>query len=193
MYRCRPIILPSVAVVAVLGLLATGCGGGSPPAAASVAASAAATTAASATQHAAQPSALAFAQCMRGHGIADFPDPDSSGTINLKALHPGPGNDLDPSNPRFEAAQKACKPLEPTAFSPGSHPVTAAGRQQALAFSKCMREHKVANFPDPGSNGRLSVQSIRAAGIRATSPQFQTALKACEQYQPGIHFPGGGA
>lgn len=192
MCRFRPIIPTAVATVAALALLATGCGGGSSPVAASVAASTAATTAASTSHPATHPSALAFAQCMRTHGIADFPDPDSSGTIDLKALHPGPGSDLDPSNPRFQAAQKACKALEPTTFSQGSHPATAAERQQALAFSTCMRAHGVPSFPDPGGNGRLDVRSIRAAGVQAASPQFQSALKACERYQPGsIHFPSG--
>lgn len=48
---------------------------------------------------------LAFSQCMRAHGIHDFPDPTSGGI----RLHAGPGSDLDPGNPRFAAAQQACQ------------------------------------------------------------------------------------
>jgi len=49
---------------------------------------------------------LKYAQCMRGHGISDMPDPDSQGQLKIKAQ---PGSDLDPSNPRFQAADKACR------------------------------------------------------------------------------------
>lgn len=46
---------------------------------------------------------LKYAACMRSHGIIDFPD-----TMQLT----GQG-DLNPSNPKFQAAQTACKNLQP--------------------------------------------------------------------------------
>jgi hypothetical protein len=48
---------------------------------------------------------LAYAQCMRAHGITDFPDPTNNG-IQLKV---GPGSDLNPANPQFQRAQTACQ------------------------------------------------------------------------------------
>lgn len=58
--------------------------------------------------------ALKFSQCMRAHGIADFPDPKTGpgGGIRI-SLHGGSGNDLNPNNPTFQAAQKACQSLMP--------------------------------------------------------------------------------
>ena len=59
---------------------------------------------------AAQLTALSnFAQCMRGHGIADFPDPNpKDGTFMLnKQQHP----DLDPQLATFHAATGACRKL----------------------------------------------------------------------------------
>jgi hypothetical protein len=53
---------------------------------------------------------LRFSQCMRSHGIADFPDPGSSGGIDIGG---SPGSDLNPSNTRFQAAQNACQHLLP--------------------------------------------------------------------------------
>jgi hypothetical protein len=53
---------------------------------------------------------LKFSQCMRAHGIADFPDPDSSGRI---AIQGSPGGDLDPNNPQFQAAMNACQKDQP--------------------------------------------------------------------------------
>jgi hypothetical protein len=52
--------------------------------------------------------ALKMSQCMRAHGITDFPDPTAQGgaiSIKLKA---GGGNDLNPQSPLFQAAQRAC-------------------------------------------------------------------------------------
>jgi hypothetical protein len=57
---------------------------------------------------------LALSACMRAHGIKDFPDP-SNGGLQIR-VHPG--SDLDPNNPTFQNAQKACQKYEP--FKGGS-------------------------------------------------------------------------
>ncbi len=54
--------------------------------------------------------ALKFAECMRTHGIANFPDPTmSNGTISI-AIPQGSG--IDTSSPQFLAAQQACRSLK---------------------------------------------------------------------------------
>jgi hypothetical protein len=61
----------------------------------------------------AQAQALKFSQCMRSHGVADFPDPVFGGggiSISIKA---GPGSDLNPNSPTFQAAQQACQNILP--------------------------------------------------------------------------------
>jgi hypothetical protein len=65
---------------------------------------------------------LAFAECMREHGI-DFPDPQFDGGAVMVG---GPG--IDPEDPEFQAAQEACGELLPG--RPGSAadgPATRAG------------------------------------------------------------------
>lgn len=52
--------------------------------------------------------ALKYSQCMRSHGIADFPDPDGRGTLTIDE---GTG-DLDPNSTRFKAAENACQGLD---------------------------------------------------------------------------------
>jgi hypothetical protein len=68
-----------------------------------------------AQQAKAQADALAFSQCMRSHGVSDFPDPTfgSGGRIRISiSLHgKGPSSDLDPNSPIFQKAQKSCQPL----------------------------------------------------------------------------------
>jgi hypothetical protein len=52
--------------------------------------------------------ALAHAQCMREHGLENFPDPtfDEDGGAQIRI---GPGSGLDPEDPDFQAAEKACR------------------------------------------------------------------------------------
>jgi hypothetical protein len=62
--------------------------------------------------------ALAFSACMRSHGLPDFPDPTfSNGGAGIR-LRGGPGSDLDPSSPTFQAAQKACQSKLPGKGAP---------------------------------------------------------------------------
>jgi hypothetical protein len=127
---------------------------------------------------------------MRSHGVSDFPDPDSSGQINLKgaALRGGPNNDLNGTSPQFQAAATACQSLQPTESTTQQH----QDATQALMWARCMRSHGITNFPDPDSGGGFHVAAIRADGVDVTTPQFEAAATACEQYQPSdIRVPGG--
>jgi hypothetical protein len=66
--------------------------------------------------------ALRYSQCMRAHGIPDFPDPNGQGGIAIRLK---PGSDLDPNNPVFKSADSACK-----------HFMTGSGTgQQSLSSS----------------------------------------------------------
>ena len=52
--------------------------------------------------------ALRFSQCVRAHGVPNFPDPDSSGRI------PDPASaGIDQGSPKFEAANQACRAYRP--------------------------------------------------------------------------------
>jgi hypothetical protein len=55
----------------------------------------------------------------------------------------------------------------------------------STAFSSCMRSHGEPNFPDPGANGAIQINS--GSGIDPGSQQFQSAQRAC-----GNLLPGGG-
>lgn len=64
-----------------------------------------------------QEQALKFSQCMRTHGVPNFPDPQfsSSGAgigIRIGGKQGGPSR-IDPSSPQFQAAQKACQSIMP--------------------------------------------------------------------------------
>ena len=63
-----------------------------------------------------------IAQCMREHGLPDFPDPDP----NAQAGQNIPG--MDPNDPKFKAADEACRYLRPTAGPAGGGPAGGPGR-----------------------------------------------------------------
>ena len=52
---------------------------------------------------------LKFAQCMRDHGV-DMPDPKFGQGGGMFQIG-GPGSNVNPDSPRFQAAQKACDPI----------------------------------------------------------------------------------
>jgi hypothetical protein len=52
-----------------------------------------------------------------------------------------------------------------------------------LAFSTCMRSHGEPNFPDPNSQGQLSIAS--GAGIDPQSSRYRSAQAACQKLAPG--------
>jgi hypothetical protein len=119
---------------------------------------------------------LAYSQCMRSHGVPDFPDPVGN-SLELRASQ---GSDLDPTSPQFVAAQKACQSLQPGGNKGGT--VSAAQQANALKYSACMRENGVPNFPDPEfSNGGAQ---LKITNIDPNSPQFAAAQKACQSLQP---------
>jgi hypothetical protein len=64
-----------------------------------------------------QPQDLAFADCMRSHGVPSFPDADRDGAFTLPST-------ISEQAPQFERASHECTGLEPSSLSidqtPGS-------------------------------------------------------------------------
>jgi hypothetical protein len=162
--------------LATIGLLVAACSSGSgSPGVASLSSSngsGAAPSSGSTTG-----SAIAYSQCMRAHGVKDFPDPNSNGEIQIEAH---PGSDLAPDSPVFKAAQQACKSLEPT----GSPEQQAQARASMLKFSQCMRDHGIKDFPDPSADGRMQISASPGGDLDPNSAQFKAAQQACQKYQP---------
>jgi hypothetical protein len=166
----RPLILTAAAVAAVFPLVAAACGsGGGSPQVATVAAT---TTTATATSQNDLSTMVAFSQCMRSHGVPNFPDPQHFAGGNVKlTIH-----NLQPS----PAALNACGHLLPTNGGP-SQTAQQQRRQLAdeLSFARCMRNHGVSRFPDPTAQGQLTVAMVEAQGIDVHSPAVLRVVQAC--------------
>jgi hypothetical protein len=134
-----------------------------------------------------QEEALAFAKCMREHGI-DMPDPQvakgaDGGTSGGLAI--AVSGEVEPG--KMQKAQDACGHLLQSAaggFKPPDPEQQAKLQEQMLAFAKCMREHGI-DFPDPKFD--QGAVTIGGADLDPSKPEFQKAQKAC-----GDMLPGGG-
>jgi hypothetical protein len=176
-----------LAVVVALTFAAAACGDGSPsPGVASVGPNTTTTvqsgSAGTGTSAISYSDRLKHAECIRAHGIPDFPDPNPNGGTLLRG---GPGSDLNPGNPRLQAAEKACQKLLLNGGKPAPVEQTQAS-VQALKFSQCMRSHGIAAFPDPVQINGYPGFTFRPSGdLNADNPKFQAAQIACQKIMPG--------
>jgi hypothetical protein len=163
---------PRAAPVVLVLLLVAGLAGCSP----SRGAEAAATTTT-------QPDRVAtwrqVIQCLRDNGMPDLPDPqfDEQGEPRW------PGG-VEPPDPP-ERARRACgaiadrldasQPTEPTR-PPADIPAL-------VRFARCMREHGIADFPDPKADGTFQL-STTSIGREGKSPRVLSAMRACKPLNP---------
>jgi hypothetical protein len=145
--------------------------------------------------------ALPFAQCMRSHGVPNYPDPLSNGNFG----------DISGSiqhSPQYAGAKQTCTRLHPwnMVLSPHQQEQEMA---QLLNYARCMRAHGVPNFADPtesnsgisfggqahggsAGSGHGSPHSAQGpagsgkpgggSGAPLESPQYQAANQACQSY-----------
>jgi hypothetical protein len=164
-----------VAAVAVAALAAAACGDSS--------SSSTSGLGAAGTPNTSSSRPVRFAQCMRSHGLANFPDPTAQGTFNLP-----PGMT---SSPQFASADRACKSLAPAGSLSGQGP-TAQELSKAVKFVGCMRKHGEPDFPDPSANGKFQLNG-GPNPVQPKSPQFKSAMTACHALlPPGTGFAGTG-
>ena len=123
--------------------------------------------------------ALQFADCMRSHGVPQFPDPGSSAGPAF-----GPGSALK-SSPTFQSAESKCNKLVPGGGpSATPAPASASDLHTALAWAACVRNHGEPNFPDPSTTARagLSFRGIVfpvGSDFDPLAPAFKQAQAAC--------------
>jgi hypothetical protein len=172
----------AAAGAAGLALLAAGCGGGGGSSGvANVAGSAPATTTTSTSS-----GLVAFSECMRSKGVTNIPDPQQLGGGNVKLTL----RQRD-TTPRFHAAMRACSHLIPELG--GAQQDTAQQIRtrvaDGLSFANCMRGHGVSRFPDPDSQGQLTVAMVQAQGIDVHSPEVLRDVQACLPASHGMLTP----
>jgi len=161
-----------VGAAALVAIVAAGCGGpsrasgpsGSLPAGTSL-----------------YQNALAYSECMRAHGVPNFPDPDSQGriVIHSQVKNGTVVSGVDQDSPQYAAVSRSCQKLLPNR---GQQPSPAQERQMMnalLAFARCMRGHGFATFPDPTRTGNGASFNLDGSGINPQSSQVQSVMQTC--------------
>jgi hypothetical protein len=133
---------------------------------------------------------LAFAKCMREHGV-NMPDPkfdDQGRALMTQSVGPGGAE-------KQQAADEACRHLIANAVQNGPKPDPAEEakmRKQQLAFAKCMRAHGI-DMPDPKFNGNGGFSISIGGGANPNNPRFKRAETTCQKQAglPQMRGPGG--
>ncbi|HTX13230.1 MAG TPA: hypothetical protein VME22_31730 [Solirubrobacteraceae bacterium] len=177
---------------AIATAMIAGCGGGSAgsggthvgSATLTLSATNSARTPAGASKPKADPSLLAFAECMRAHGVPDYPDPRPLGQLpTTRTTQPAPsgGFTANPNSPAYETASTDCRSLA------DASPVTQAAQGQMIAgqlkFAVCMRAHGVPSYPDPSATGEIGDDGA-ISGVDPSSPAVQSAERECLEFVP---------
>jgi hypothetical protein len=163
--RPRPVMWTAMGSLLALAAFAAACGGSKGASGSTISSSR-------------MVQAVAYARCMRSHGVPDFPDPTPApgGGISFQ-INGGPGSDLNHNNPRFNAADGACQALLPGEGQ--AKPLSAQKLAAEVKWALCMRSHGLPGFPDPNPQGAFD-----SSRFNDRSPLFQTASKACQALEP---------
>jgi hypothetical protein len=124
---------------------------------------------------------VAYASCVRSHGVPNFPDP-------VRGNFPDPQSDgwgfdintntIGVSQSVLQKAENACSYLQPSGGTQTAAQFAGFLTKQ-LKFAACMRSHGVPGFPDPTSSGQSISYNI--PGSVRESPEFATAARDCQK------------
>ena len=171
MHAHRLTRLPSLTVLAAVTIvLLAACGGSNKP-------SNSGSPSGSSGKAFAAADARKYPACMRDQGVTNFPDPQVNGNHLTLRITPS-----IIASPAFKSAQKACAYLLPAGA--GQTDSLSSAQQKArteglLAFAACVRKHGFPSFPDPTSQGQLTLEMIRQAGVNLQQPAVLQAGDAC--------------
>jgi hypothetical protein len=111
--------------------------------------------------------AVKFAECIRAHGVSDFPDPNEKNDFDY-------GVSVTPAV--WNKATTACKNLQPPGTLSGKR--TPKQQSASLRFAQCIRDNGVKDFPDP-VNGEPVIDTYKIPS--SNRPGGMTILNAAVQ------------
>lgn len=121
-------------------------------------------------------------QCIRSHGLPDFPDPVKNQQTGNWDLAPGASA---PPQRVLNACQSIIARLPSQGNSQGSR-ISSSELAQYRRFAQCMRRQGLLSWPDPNPDGTFTLP----AGMSSVRGAYQKQMAACNTYAPaaGIHF-----
>jgi hypothetical protein len=173
--KLRPLV--ALALAGLIGLISAGCGSnassetgtasrtGIASSTSSTGTSSTGTTSSGANKKlTARDKAVKFAECIRAHGVSDFPDPNAKNQFEYG---------VSVSEAVWKQATTACKELQPPGTLSGKR--TPKQQSASLRFAQCIRDNGVKDFPDP-VNGEPLVNTNKIPS--SNKPGGMTILNA---------------
>lgn len=164
------------AAVAVATLLAVGCGGSS--------------AGADTFRGGTYTQSLAYATCMRSHGVPNFPAPNAQGNFNQAAIQ---AIERDPQERNAFGQCRSLLPNEGTGLSVTQlQTMQQQNLRHAVKAAHCMRAHGIGNFPDPAGSTQgsgINWQPVISAGLDLNTPAYEAAFTACSGSRVGGPIP----
>lgn len=175
------------AAAVAMGVTVAACSGGSKSPTVPAAGSQPTTTAAPAAASGSSgqtplAQAEAYSQCMRSHGVPNFPDPVQTPSGGYGYRTAG----IDGHSAAFQGALQACKDL-PSPWQSTGQQLSSAQQQAWLDWAKCIRSHGMPNLPDP----KFSGGQVQVSGGGSSSQQLQSAMDTCKSQMPSTGGLGG--
>jgi hypothetical protein len=129
-----------------------------------------------------------LSQCVRNHGLPDFPDP----TVDAQGHPQFPPDVQRPP----DAVMQACAPiLNQLPASERPTQTTANDPAMMRRFAACMRAHGIDDWPDPNADGSFTMPPT--LGNIKLNPRFDQIRAAwdgpCKQYDPTGHLDVNGS
>jgi hypothetical protein len=167
--------LAAFAMVALISAISAGCGSNAPSETGTASSSGTASNTGTASSAGtassgadrkltARDKAVKFAECIRAHGVRDFPDPNAKNQFQY-------GVSVSPAV--WKQATTACKDLQPPGTLSGKR--TPKQQSASLRFAQCIRDNGVKDFPDP-VNGEPLVDTTKIPS--SNKPGGMTILNA---------------
>lgn len=117
--------------------------------------------------------AVAYADCMRSHGVQNFSDDSSGGGFEIPST-------IDTQSPSYISAYRACANLQPGRIVPRAP--SERQERQLVASARCMRTHGVI-VADPRFQGPYITLDVPDETTMQSSA-FKRAEKACDYPVP---------
>lgn len=118
---------------------------------------------------------VAFARCLRSHGVPSYPDPNANGQepASIKQIAISP------------TALRACNSLLP---SGNVAAINQADQREYVKFAQCMRARGVPTFPDPTTESDGTPIFFLYPAITQL-PQLKTVATTCQSLLHLAQFP----
>lgn len=137
---------------------------------------------------------LAYAKCMRSHGVPQFPAPDSQGNFDNAQI------DAAGTGPAERNAFETCRSLLPNEGTGLSvtelQSIQQRNLRNAVKAAHCMRAHGITTFPDPsgstqgsGINWQPVISAIQGGALNMRTPSYEAAFDTCSGKRVGGPIP----